>query len=56
MAQGRWARIEKLFVHANELSATERSAFLDQACVNDLPRRAELNTLLRVHDGTVGFL
>jgi serine/threonine-protein kinase len=56
MVQGRWERIETLFAQASELSATERGAFLDQACVNDLPLRAELETLLHAHDSAAGFL
>src|SRR5262249_20422655 len=42
---------ESIFAQALEItSAEERAAFLDQACGNNAPLRAEVEALLRAHE------
>lgn len=46
LAPEQWQRIEQLFQSALELEPTERSAFLAQACGDDLALRREVESLL----------
>ena len=45
----RWPRIKEIVGAALEREPSERGAFLDQACSNDGPLRAEVESLLAAH-------
>lgn len=45
-SQERWPRIKEIVGEALERAASERGAFLDQACSNDGELRAEIESLL----------
>ncbi|MGA7307307.1 MAG: serine/threonine-protein kinase, partial [Rhodothermales bacterium] len=45
----RWQEVERLFYRALEISDSERSAFLDQACQFDHDLHSEVERLLRYH-------
>jgi hypothetical protein len=49
MTEARWQRVRALFEAAQDLPAAERAAFLARECGQDLPLRAEVESLLR-HD------
>jgi serine/threonine-protein kinase len=53
-----WTTIQELFHRALELSATERDAFLDSACADDLEIHREVRSLLDAHErgGPLGTL
>src|ERR1035438_852520 len=44
-----------IFAAALELTADQRGAYLDQACVGDLALRRQVEALLRVHDDAGNF-
>jgi serine/threonine protein kinase len=46
MSPEQWARVKELFNEAMERAPQERSAFLVQACADDLPLRTEIESLL----------
>ncbi len=46
MTPDRWAEVERLYHAALALGATERGAFLQEACAGDEPLRQEVETLL----------
>ncbi|HKY04068.1 MAG TPA: serine/threonine-protein kinase, partial [Blastocatellia bacterium] len=46
MKPERWQKVERLFYSALELSAEERTAFLDKACAGDESLRREVESLL----------
>ena len=46
MTSDRWAEVERLYHAALALRATERGAFLQEACADDEPLRHEVETLL----------
>ncbi|HMX27754.1 MAG TPA: protein kinase, partial [Blastocatellia bacterium] len=50
MTPDRWARIDQLLDEAMERPATERSAFLDGACLDDQELRREVESLLAAHE------
>jgi len=52
----RWRLLEDLFQAACDLTATERTAFLDRACGSDSSMRAEVESLLASADQTAGFI
>jgi serine/threonine-protein kinase len=52
----RWRLLEDLFQAACDLTATERTAFLDRACGGDASIRAEVESLLASADQTAGFI
>src|SRR6266446_4030402 len=52
----RWQRINELFRGALECKPEGRSAFLDQACVEDDPLRIEVETLIASHDQSESFM
>jgi hypothetical protein len=55
MTPERWATIERLYHEALVRSASEREAFLAEACAGDAGLRREVESLLG-HDGSAGFL
>jgi serine/threonine protein kinase len=52
----RWRLLEDFFQAACDLTATERTAFLDRACGSDSSMRAEVESLLASADQTAGFI
>src|SRR4029077_13835687 len=52
----RWQRIERLYHAALERDATERAAFLDQACDGDDALRREVASLVASDDQANAFL
>jgi serine/threonine protein kinase len=52
----RWSRLKRLFVAALDRPREERSAFILQACPDDLGLRREVESLLSSHDEAGGFL
>ncbi len=52
----RWQQIDRLLEAALELEASQRTAFLDQACAGDEELRSEVESLLCVHGQADGFL
>src|SRR5262245_53024429 len=55
MTPEQWATIERLYHQALARGASERSAFLDEACASDDALRREVESLLE-HDGSAAFL
>ena len=51
-----WARVKELFHAALERAEPERSAFLDDACRDDLALRAEIDRLLLAHEQSADFI
>src|SRR5262245_2723582 len=56
MESERWRQIESLYYTALERDATERAAFLAEACADDEELRREVESLLAVHEQAEGFL
>ncbi len=56
MTQERIGRVREILARALEQPAAERSAFLDEACGDDRPMRAEVASLLRACDAMGDFL
>jgi serine/threonine protein kinase len=56
MEPDRWRQIESLYYTALERDATERGAFLIEACAGDDELRREVESLLAVHERTEGFM
>jgi serine/threonine-protein kinase len=52
----RWQVLEGLFQEAAEMDASDRGAFLCNACGNDIELRTELEALLACVDKTLGWL
>ena len=52
----KWDQVKELFTSALELDAAERSAFLRQACGDDLSLRNEIESLLSSFDDAPSFL
>ena len=52
----RWQRIERLFHSVCELEASQRAAFLEQACCGDELLRREVMSLLKQSEGADSFL
>src|SRR6185369_11316775 len=55
MSPERWHRVEAIVSDALNRDATDRSAFLEEACGEDLPLREEVESLL-AHEGDTGGL
>jgi|CXWL01.1.fsa_nt_gi non-specific serine/threonine protein kinase/serine/threonine-protein kinase len=51
-----WAQIKEIFSHAVGLAEAERSAYLDQACIDDSELRREIEALLRSNDEVENFI
>jgi serine/threonine protein kinase len=56
MMPGRWQHIERLYYAALQRDASQRAAFLDEACTDDAALRREVETLLQAHDRAGSFL
>src|SRR5262245_34716665 len=56
MTPERWQRIDKLLEEALELEASERAAFLDQACAGDEEMRRKVEALLVAHGRAQSFI
>jgi Tol biopolymer transport system component len=56
MAPERWQHIDKLLGEALELEASERAAFLDQACAGDEAMRRKVEALLAAHERAESFI
>ncbi len=56
MTPENWEQVDRLLQAALELDASERSAFLDQACAEDKDLRREVESLLAVNLPTNDFL
>src|SRR5918996_652365 len=52
----RWQRIKEIFQSAQELGATERLDFLNEACGDDEAMREEVEALLTADTGNDDFL
>ena len=50
MTPERWQRVKEVFSAASALSESERARYLDEACGSDADLRAEVVSLLGVHD------
>ncbi len=49
MSPERWERVQELFQEVLERSSEERRAFLAEACGEDAPLRAEVESLIASH-------
>jgi len=56
MKPERWQQIDKLLEEALELEASERTVFLDQACVGDDALRRKIEALLAAHKQAESFI
>ncbi len=56
MTPEHWREVEELFQAAAELGAATRDALLDASCPGDAALRREVESLLRAHDLSTGFL
>src|SRR5262245_25405381 len=56
MESERWQQIESLYYAALECDATQRAAFLTEACADDEELRREVESLLAVHEHAEGFM
>ncbi len=56
MTPERWQHIDKLLEEALELEASERAAFLDQACAGDEAMRRKVEALLAAHGRAESFI
>src|SRR6185503_16497143 len=56
MKPERWQRVKQLCHSALETSASERAAFLDQACAGDEALRREVETLLAHEEEAEHFI
>src|SRR5215471_14141322 len=56
MEPERWRQIESLYYAALERDATERAAFLIEACAGDEELRRQMESLLEAHEQAEGFL
>src|SRR4051812_48694885 len=52
----RWARVKEITSAALECSASERPAWLDEACADDQALRREVESLLAAHERAGDFL
>src|SRR5688572_17033572 len=50
MTPERWQRVKEVFSAASALDEPERARYLDEACRDDAELRAEVASLLGVHD------
>src|SRR6185503_11988084 len=50
MTPERWQRVKEVFSAASALAEPERMRYLDEACGDDAELRAEVTSLLGVHD------
>src|SRR4030095_5392030 len=56
MKPERWQEVNKVFHSAPALDASERAAFLDQACAGDHELRNEVESLIRSHQNSDSFI
>ena len=56
MISERWRQVEELFEDAAELEEAERESLLEVSCRADATLRREVESLLRAHDLSTGFL
>ena len=56
MKPERWQQLDTVFQSALQLNPAKRSAFLDDACVNDDSLRREVEALLTAHDEAGSFI
>jgi serine/threonine protein kinase/Tol biopolymer transport system component len=56
MTSERWQHIDELFHATLECAPEKRAAFLDQACLDDIDLRKEVESLLSSHERDGGFL
>src|SRR5215510_2157090 len=56
MESERWRQIESLYYAALERDASQRAAFLIEACPGDDELRREVESLLAAHEQSEGFL
>jgi len=51
-----WQQVKSIFNVAVDLTSTQRSAYLREACAGDLGLKREVESLLASHEHTAGFL
>jgi serine/threonine-protein kinase len=56
MTPERWQQVKNLFHAALELDASQRAAFLDEACAGDPSLRRQVEALMASHEGAPSFL
>ena len=56
MTPERWREIERLYYAALQRDASQRTAFLDEACTDDATLRREVEALLQAHEQAGSFL
>src|SRR5215468_6230182 len=56
MTPERWSQIEKLYHEAQERSPTDRVAFLDEVCRDDVELKHQVESLLNFEQKTAGFI
>ena len=56
MTPERWQQVKELFQAALELDASQRAAFLDQACAGEPSLRKQVEALIASHEGAPSFL
>ena len=56
MDQGRWQAIKGIFGAVVELETSARASYLEQACAEDAELRAEVESLLKAHAVSDGFI
>lgn len=56
MDQDRWEQISRIYHASLEVPVAERSQYLQKACAGDPELRAEVESLLAMHEGAGGFL
>jgi len=49
-------KLQEIFEHVIDLERAQREAYLASACGNDVALRAEIEALLRAHDGAAKFM
>ena len=56
MTSGDWHKIEEIYLHACDLAADDRAAYLDTACAGHSALRDEVESLLAAGGSNTGFL
>src|SRR5215831_1326855 len=56
MTSGDWHNIEEIYLHACDLAADDRAAYLDTACAGHSALRDEVESLLAAGGSNTGFL
>src|ERR1044072_2362584 len=52
MASDRWQQVQSLFLAAVQQEGKARTAFLEQACAEDITLRLEVESLIRMHESS----